>query len=58
VINICSGEPISVRRLVERHLAHRGASIRLNLGHYPYASDVPMAFWGDASRQAALLQHS
>jgi dTDP-6-deoxy-L-talose 4-dehydrogenase (NAD+) len=58
VINICSGEPISVRRLAERHLAHRGASIRLNLGHYPYASDVPMAFWGDASRQAALLQHS
>jgi len=55
VVNICSGEPISVRRLVERHLANRGASIRLNLGHYPYSPDEPMAFWGDASRLAAIL---
>jgi nucleoside-diphosphate-sugar epimerase len=58
IVNICSGEPISVRRLVERHLAQRGASIRLNLGHYPYSSDAPMAFWGDASRLAAILQDS
>jgi dTDP-6-deoxy-L-talose 4-dehydrogenase (NAD+) len=58
IVNICSGEPISVRRLAERHLAQRGSRIRLNLGHYPYSSDVPMAFWGDASRQSALLQHS
>jgi dTDP-6-deoxy-L-talose 4-dehydrogenase (NAD+) len=56
VVNICSGEPISVRRLVERHLAQRGASIRLNLGHYPYSREEPMAFWGDASRLAGILQ--
>lgn len=56
VVNICSGEPISVRRLAERHLADRGAKIRLNLGHYPYSSDEPMAFWGDASRLATILQ--
>ena len=55
VVNICSGEPISVRRLAERHLAHRGANIRLNLGHYPYPSEEPMAFWGDGSRLAAIL---
>ena len=58
VVNICSGEPISVRRLAERHLSERGARIRLNLGHYPYASDEPMAFWGDARRLAAVLQQS
>jgi nucleoside-diphosphate-sugar epimerase len=58
VVNICSGKPISVRRLVERHLANRGAGIRLNLGHYPYSSDEPMAFWGDASRLAAILQNT
>ncbi len=58
VVNICSGEPISVRRLVERHLVNRGASIRLNLGHYPYSSDEPMAFWGDASRLATILQNT
>jgi len=56
VVNVCSGEPTSVRRLVERHLANRGATIRLNLGHYPYSSDAPMAFWGDASRMCALLK--
>lgn len=56
VVNICSSEPISVRRLVERHLAQRGADIRLNLGRYPYSSEEPMAFWGDASRLAAILK--
>jgi nucleoside-diphosphate-sugar epimerase len=50
IINCCSGEPISVRRLVEEHLARLGASIRLNLGYYPYPDYEPMAFWGDATR--------
>lgn len=58
VVNICSGEPISVRRLVERHLANRGANIRLNLGHYAYSAEEPMAFWGDASRLASVLQET
>jgi dTDP-6-deoxy-L-talose 4-dehydrogenase (NAD+) len=55
VVNICSGTPTSVRSLAERHLAARGAGIRLNLGRHPYSSDEPMAFWGDASRLAAIL---
>ena len=46
VLNICSGEPISVRRFVEQHLANRGMNIQLNLGHYPYPDYEPMAFWG------------
>jgi dTDP-6-deoxy-L-talose 4-dehydrogenase (NAD+) len=50
IVNICSGTPVSVRRLVENHIAERGASIRLNLGHYPYADYEPMAFWGDTGR--------
>mgnify|MGYP000683971276 CR=1 FL=1 len=48
VVNICSGEPISVRRLVEQHLAKRGADIRLNLGYHPYQDYEPMAFWGSS----------
>ena len=44
--NICSGTPVSVRRLVERHIAHRQATITPNLGHYPYPDHEPMAFWG------------
>ena len=50
VINCSSGQPISVRALVEQRLRERGASIRLNLGHYPYPSHEPMAFWGVADR--------
>jgi nucleoside-diphosphate-sugar epimerase len=45
--NICSGTPISVRRLVETHVQERQANIQLNFGHYPYPDYEPMAFWGD-----------
>ncbi len=55
VINCSSGQPISVRALVEQRLRERGASIRLNLGHYPYPTHEPMAFWGVADRLQQLL---
>ncbi|MGE7991319.1 NAD-dependent epimerase/dehydratase family protein [Pseudomonas sp. NPDC089554] len=55
VVNCCSGQPIAVRTLVESHIAKRGANIALNLGHYPYPTHEPMAFWGDARRLRALL---
>jgi dTDP-6-deoxy-L-talose 4-dehydrogenase (NAD+) len=48
IFNICSGEPISVRSLVEQHLAKRGVDIRLELGHYPYSDNEPMDFWGSS----------
>jgi nucleoside-diphosphate-sugar epimerase len=50
VTHICSGEPVTVRALVEAHVAARGASIALNLGVYPYADYEPMAFWGASDR--------
>lgn len=46
IINCCSGRPISIRRLVEERIKERGASIKLNLGYYPYPDYEPMAFWG------------
>jgi len=46
IFNICSGKPISIRRLVEERIKERSANIRLNLGHYPYPEYEPMAFWG------------
>ena len=55
VVNVCSGQPVSVRNLVERHCAARGSRIALNLGHYPYPAHEPMAFWGDARRLRDLL---
>jgi dTDP-6-deoxy-L-talose 4-dehydrogenase (NAD+) len=50
LVNLCSGQPISIRRLVEEWLAREQRSIELNLGHYPYPDYEPMAFWGDATR--------
>jgi dTDP-6-deoxy-L-talose 4-dehydrogenase (NAD+) len=50
IINCCSGKPISVRCLVEQRIKERGATISLNLGHYPYPDYEPMAFWGDSGK--------
>ena len=44
--NICSGNPISVRRLVEERIKERGSDIKLDLGYYPYPDYEPMSFWG------------
>jgi dTDP-6-deoxy-L-talose 4-dehydrogenase (NAD+) len=56
IVNVCSGKPISVRRLVEEHVARRRSSITLNLGHYPYPEHEPMAFWGDDTKLRRLLE--
>jgi len=50
IVNICSGNPISVRKLVEQWLYENNWNIKLNLGHYPYPDYEPMEFWGDSSR--------
>lgn len=49
-VNICSGKPVSVRRLVEQWLAADNGRMQLNLGHYPYPDYEAMAFWGDATK--------
>ncbi|MCF4995122.1 NAD-dependent epimerase/dehydratase family protein [Pseudomonas syringae] len=54
VINCCSGQPVSVRALVEQRVSQRQSSIVLNLGHYGYSAHEPMAFWGDARRISQL----
>ena len=55
VFNICSGQPISVRELVERHINRRQSQIRPDFGHYGYPSHAPMNFWGDTTRLNAAL---
>ena len=47
IYNICSGKPISIKKLVENYLKENNKSIKLNLGYYPYPDYEPMAFWGD-----------
>lgn len=55
-INICSGNPVSVRKLVEQWLLENDWEIELNLGYYPYPDYEPMAFWGDRHRLDANLE--
>lgn len=45
-VNVCSGTPISVRRLVEGWIKEHGWKIELKLGALPYPDYEPMAFWG------------
>lgn len=56
VVNICSGSPISVRRLVEVWIREHNWSITPAFGRFPYPQHEPMAFWGDASKLKRLLQ--
>jgi dTDP-6-deoxy-L-talose 4-dehydrogenase (NAD+) len=56
MVNVCSGTPISVRKLVEGWIEENGWSITLNLGHYPYPDYEPMAFWGDRRKLDSLLE--
>lgn len=55
VVNCASGQPVTVRALVEEQLRRRGASLRLNLGHYPYPDYEPMRFWADTKKLTAAL---
>ena len=55
-VNICSGKPVSVRRLVEQWLMEKNCDMQLNLGHYPYPNYEPMAFWGDATKLQEILR--
>lgn len=45
-INVCSGEPVTVRELVERWIAERGSDICPKLGVFQHPDYEPMAFWG------------
>lgn len=50
IINVCSGQPITVQLLVEDHIRKSGKTISLNLGYYPYTDYEPMCFWGDTTK--------
>ena len=47
IVNVCSGEPISVRKLVECWIKENEWPIKPNLGHYLYPEYEPLAFWGE-----------
>jgi nucleoside-diphosphate-sugar epimerase len=55
IVNICSGQPRTVRSLVEQWVREAGAALALNPGHYPYPDHEPMHFWGSAAKLEHLL---
>ncbi|NCB25623.1 MAG: SDR family oxidoreductase [Bacteroidia bacterium] len=55
VINCCSGIPVSVKTLVDRHLEKINRSITLNLGYYPYPDFEPLHFWGSTTKLQSIL---
>jgi len=55
VVNICSGEPISVREFVETYLEKNNSSLKLNFGAFPYSEYEPMEFWGDGRYYRELM---
>jgi nucleoside-diphosphate-sugar epimerase len=46
IINCCSGQPVTVKQLVQNYIQQSGKSIELNFGYYPYPDYEPMEFWG------------
>jgi len=58
IINCCSGNPISIRKLVESYIEKNQYKIKLNLGYYPYPSYEPLAFWGDNSKLSKLTENA
>lgn len=57
-VNVCSGRPVSVRKLVEGWIEERRWAIEPDLGRYPYPDHEPMAFWGDATKLNQCLEMS
>jgi dTDP-6-deoxy-L-talose 4-dehydrogenase (NAD+) len=58
VVNCGSGEPITVRRLVETRLEERGATMELGLGKLAYPKYEPFGFWADNGRIRQIMRGS
>ena len=46
IFNVCSGKPISLRRLLEMEMKEKKRKIKLNLGYYSYRKSESTAIWG------------
>jgi dTDP-6-deoxy-L-talose 4-dehydrogenase (NAD+) len=55
VVNVCSGRPISVRRLVEEWLKEVLHKPTLELGYYAVPDYEPIAFWGSNRKLLGML---
>jgi len=56
IVNCCSGNPITVKEMVECKLEEMSRNIKLNLGHYPYSELEPFSFWGNRAKLNSILK--
>jgi nucleoside-diphosphate-sugar epimerase len=56
IVNVCSGKPVSIRKLVEGWIRENSWKIELDLGRYPYSEYEPMAFWGERLKLEKILK--
>ncbi len=55
IINCGSGNPVTVKQMVEDYLTTKNKSIKLNTGFYPYNDFEPMKFWADITKLNTIL---
>lgn len=55
VVNVCSGEPVSVNAFVESIILKKNTSINLVRGVVPYPEYEPESFWGSNEKLMDLL---
>jgi nucleoside-diphosphate-sugar epimerase len=55
IINCCSGEPITVKKLVFDYLKEKEKNIQLNFGYYPYSDLEPKNFWGNTKKLKTIV---
>jgi nucleoside-diphosphate-sugar epimerase len=56
IVNVCSGQPVQVKSLVESWILENNWCIKLNLGSFPYPDYEPMEFWGDNRKLLSILK--
>lgn len=55
VVNICSGNAVRLKDLVENFLATHKSSLKINYGFYPYPNYEPMQTWGSTVKLKRIL---
>lgn len=55
IVNCCSGEILSIRRLVENRIIQLNSTILPKFGWYPYPKYEGMAFWGNTTHLKTCL---
>lgn len=55
IINVCTGEPMSLAERVERFIADHGFDIRLKYGAFPDRPYDSPGVWGDATKIKAIM---